>query len=160
MEETYIPTEQEQQEAFELFEAAKALPTLAEKRDLFRQSVRDQILNGYMNPLEFYRQAKIVADVIDELKKDPDILDCAQTERLKFGKEKPVVNGAVVDTGSKTTYDYESTGDPVYQELKKKLKDREAFLKAIPAGGIIDPETGQLLMPPVQKISNFITVKV
>jgi hypothetical protein len=136
------------------------LPDTVSKVQLMKLSIREQVLEGELNPLEFYRRAKLIVECFEELKKDPDILELAHQERAKWGKEKPSINGSIVDTSSKTTYDYESTGDPVYQELKEKLKQREAFLKAIPSGGTVDPETGQLLMPPVTKISNFITVKI
>lgn len=158
--ETYAPTEEEQKEAYEYFEAAKAFPTIAEKKDLVKQSIKDQILSGYLNPLEFYRQAKIIGDVMEDLKKDRDIFDCVQTEILKYGKEKPTVNGAVVTMSSRTTPDYSSCGDPVYNELKEKIKAREQFLKALPPEGTVDPNTGLLIMPPVTKESQFITVKI
>jgi hypothetical protein len=160
MEETYIPTEQEHQEAYEYFEAAKAFPTIAEKKELVYKSIKDQILSGYLNPLEFYRQAKVIIDTVEALKKDPDVFDCAWTEREKYGKEKPKVNGAVIDNGQRTTYDYASCDDPVYNELKEKLKAREKFLQNIPAAGTVDPETGLLIKAPVQKVSTFITVKL
>jgi hypothetical protein len=117
-------------------------------------------MEGTINPLEFYRRAKLIEQCIDELKKDADVFDCATTERAKWGKEKPVVNGAVVDTGSRTTYDYESCNDSVYNKLKEDLKAREAYLKALPSQGAVDPDTGELIMPPVKKISEFITVKI
>jgi hypothetical protein len=163
MEETYIPTEQEHREAHEYFEAAMSFPTMAEKKDLVFKSIKDQILNGNLNPLEFYRQAKVIIDTVEALKKDPDVFDCAWTEREKYGKEKPKVNGSVIDTGQRTTYDYESTGDPVYMRLKEELKQREAFLKAVKEEmTIVDTESGDTITikPPVQKVSTFITVKI
>lgn len=160
MEDTYIPTGQERQQSEDYFEACSAFPTIAEKKDLVYKSIKDQIVTGYMNPLEFYRQAKIIIDVVEALKKDPDIFDCAWTERDKYGKEKPKINGAVIDKGQRTTYDYASCEDPTYNELKTLLKDREKFLQSLPASGTVDPETGLLIKAPVQNISTFITVKI
>jgi predicted DNA-binding protein YlxM (UPF0122 family) len=160
MEDTYIPTDQERQEGHDYYEASMSMPTMAEKKELVFKSVKDQIMSGYLNPLEFYRQAKIVIDTVEALKKDPDIFDCAFTERAKYGKEKPVVNGSTVDTSQRTTYDYASCEDSVYEELKEKLKAREKFLQSLPAAGTVDPETGAFIKAPVQKISTFITVKI
>jgi predicted DNA-binding protein YlxM (UPF0122 family) len=160
MEDTYIPTDQERQEGHDYYEACLSLSTMAEKKELVYKSVKDQIVSGYLNPLEFYRQAKVIGDVIEALKKDPDIFDCAWTEREKYGKEKPTINGATVDTSQRTTYDYASCGDPVYDKLKEDLKAREKFLQALPNTGTVDPETGLLIKAPVQKISTFITVKL
>lgn len=155
-----IPTEEEQKEAQEVYEASKALSTIAERKDLVIKSTKDQIMAGYLNPLEFYRQAKLFTECIEALKKDPDIIDCAQTEVLKYGKEKPVVNGAVVTMSSRSTPDYSSCGDPVYETLKEQLKAREQFLKSIPSGGVADPETGQIIQAPVVRETSFITVKI
>ena len=162
MEDTYIPTEQEEREAYDQYQALTSLQTVADKAEIFKRSMRDQILSGHTNPLEFYRQAKIVAEAIEELKKDPDILDCAVTERQKWGKEKATVNGSVMDVQQRTTYDYDSCGDPVYDKLKKEVKEREAFLKAIkePTTLVMDGGEAVTIMPPTQKISQFITVKI
>jgi hypothetical protein len=158
--ETFQPTESEQQAAYEYFEACKAMTTITEKKEVVKLALKEQILNGYLNPLEFYRQAKIAAECIDDLKKDPEVFEMAMTEIAKYGKEKPTVNGAVVTSSQRSVYDYESTGDPVWKELKQKLKDREKFLQNIPSGGVADPETGEMIMPPTIKISEFITVKI
>lgn len=136
------------------------MPTSSFQKELFRQSVKDKIMNGTLNPLEFYRQAKLMSDCIDDLKKDPDILDCAHSEVLKYGKEKPSVNGAIVTMSSRSTPEYSTCGDPVYDELKEKLKAREQFLKSLPSEGTVDPGTGLLIKPPVTRESSFITVKI
>jgi hypothetical protein len=136
------------------------LPATLEQKELFKETIREKILEGKLNPLEFYRQAKIIVESVEELKKDSQIFECASTEIAKYGKEKPTINGAVVTPGSKSTYDYESTGDPVWKELKEKIQEREKFLKAIPSGGTVDPDTGLLLQPPTVKVSEFITVKL
>jgi hypothetical protein len=136
------------------------MPTSVFQKELFRQSVKNRILGGTLNPLEFYRQAKLITDCIDDLKKDSDIFDCAYSERLKYGKEKPTVNGSIVDISSRTTYDYGSCGDPVYDQLKEKIKSREQFLKSLPPEGTVDPESGLFIKPPVTKESQFFTVKI
>jgi biotin synthase-related radical SAM superfamily protein len=140
------------------------LPNTVIQKELFRADLKDKILNGEVNPLEFYRQAKLFTDLIEDLKKDSDIFDCAQTERLKYGKEKPVINGSVVDISSRSTPDYNSCNDPVYDDLKEKIKAREQFLKALPKEGLIvtDPETGETktIFPPIFKESSFVTVKI
>lgn len=160
MESTYNPTDQEMQEAQDYFEATKSLVTVAEKKDVFKLAIKEQILNGYLNPLEFYRQAKIAAECIEELKKDPDVFDCAMEEINKYGKEKPNVKGAIVSASHRSNYNYESTGDPIWKELKQKLQEREKFLKAIPSAGTVDPDTGVLIMPPTVTETQFITVKI
>lgn len=136
------------------------LPTSQIQKQEFKEKIKNEIMEGALNPLEFYRRAKLIDECIEELKKDADIFDYAVSERAKWGKEKPLVNGSIVDTSSRTTYDYESCNDSVYNELKEKIKAREAYLKALPPQGAVDPDTGELVLPPVKRVSEFITVKI
>lgn len=136
------------------------LPTSIEQREQLKHSLRDAVLNGEVNVLDFYRIAKLVTDVMDELKKDPDIFDCAWQERNKYGKEKAIVNGAVIDVAQKSTPDYRSCNDSTYNRLREELSAREKFLKAIPSQGTVDPESGELIMPPVMKVTGYVTVKL
>lgn len=140
------------------------LPTSLVQKEALRFSVKHDIMEGTLNPLEFYRRAKLITDVIEELKKDSEIFSCAEEERKKYGKEKPVINGSVIDTGSKTTYDYSVCNDPELERLKEQVKRREAFLKSLPKEGFKypHPETGEQIevFPPAEKVSEFITVKI
>jgi hypothetical protein len=160
MEETYIPTDDEMNLAFGMEAAKSSFEFLGDEVALFKTTVKNQILEGYLNPLEFYRKAKIITEAIEDLKKDPDVFDCAWNERQKFGKDKAIVNGSVIEIGQRSTPDYKSCEDPVYNELKEKLKARERFLQSLPDTGTVDPETGLLIKAPVQKISTYITVKI
>lgn len=126
---------------------------------LFKESWKNAILGGRINPLEFYRQAKLFTLAIDELKKDGEIMDAAFDEIAKHPKGKAEVGGSVLTEGSRCNYDYSSCNDNTWNELKEKLRQREAFLKAIPAGGVVDPETGEFIMHPSVTVSKFITVK-
>ncbi|HYH14718.1 MAG TPA: hypothetical protein VD794_05850 [Flavisolibacter sp.] len=126
----------------------------------FKQSVKDKILDGKINPLEFYRQAKLMSECIDELKSDAEIKECAFLEREKWGKEKAKINGSIIDRGSKTTYDYKYCNDSVWNSLKEQLAKREQYLKSLPAQGAVDPESGELVYPPKANVSEYITVKI
>lgn len=137
-----------------------SLPTNIEQKESLKLSLREAVLNGEVNPLDFYRIAKLISDVIDELKADPDIFDCAWQERNKYGKAKAIVNGAVVEIAQRSTPDYRSCNDSAYNKLKEQLSAREKFLKNIPAQGAVDPETGELIMPPVMRVTSYVTVKI
>lgn len=150
----------DKEQAYNLGAMEPRLPATVSDISYLKSSIKQSILNGEKNPLEFYVQAKLLTDLVDDLKKDADIFDCAYSERLKYGKEKPNVNGSVIDISSRTTYDYASCGDPVYDELKDKIKAREQFLKALPPEGTVDPESGVFIKPPVTKESQFFTVKI
>jgi hypothetical protein len=152
--------DQELQDAYSIGAKEPRLPATVSDISYLKSRIKHEIINGQKNPLEFYVQAKLLSDLIEDLKKDSDIFDCAWSERQKYGKEKPVVSGSVVDVSSRTTYDYNSCGDHVYDELKEKLKAREQFLKSLPPEGTVDTETGNLIKPPITKESQFITVKL
>lgn len=137
-----------------------SLPASMEERNILEQSIKEKIISGNLNPLEFYRVAKLLDEMIDRLKKDSDIFGAAADEVKLWGKEKPVINGSVIDTGSRTTYDYDSCNDSVYNRLKEQIKEREKYLKALPPQGAADPETGEVVLPPTKKVSEFITVKI
>lgn len=154
------PTPQEEAESWEIYEVDKSFMTLFEKTELLKQNIKDQVLSGYMNPLEFYRFAKVITEALDDLKKDPDIFDAASTERAKYGKDKAIINGVVFDVSQRATPDYKTCGDPVYNRLKEELSAREKLLKNLPSEGMADPETGEIIKPPVINISQFVTVKI
>ncbi len=154
----------DRQEAYNIGAMEPKLPSTVSDITYLKQSIKSSILSGEKNPLEFYVQAKMLTDLVEDLKKDSDIFDCAYTERLKYGKEKPTVNGSVIDISSRSTPDYNTCGDPVYNELKEKLKARELFLKNLPKEGLIvtDPDSGETktIYPPTFKESQFFTVKI
>lgn len=141
-------------------ETEMMLPVSIEQKELFKATLKDRILDGEMNPMEFYRFAKIATDALDELKKDNEVFDCVMDEIAKYGKEKPVVNGAVITQGSRSTPNYDACNDPVYNELKEQLKAREKFLKGLPPEGTVDPNTGVFINPPTFSTSSYITVKL
>lgn len=137
-----------------------SVPNLITNPVQFKVVVKEGILEGRWNPLDFYRMAKIAVEVFDDLKKDNDILSCAFDEIDKHPKGKAEVNGAIVEASSRATPDYKSCNDSVWNELKEKLSAREKYLKALPPQGAVDPDTGELVMPPKTTTSNFITVKL
>lgn len=136
------------------------LPETLQQSQIFKQSVRDKILNGEVPPLEFFMQAKLISDVVDELKRDSEVKACASEELAKYGKEKAMYKGSLFSQGSKTTYDYSTCNDSRWNELKEEISRREKFLKTIPPEGVAIPETGELILPPKASVSTFITVKL
>ena len=109
----------------------------------FKEGLKDKILSGEMNPLEYYRTKKLFTEALEDVAKDSEVMGCAFDEIAKYGKEKPVVQGSVIGSGSKTTYDYSTCGDSVWNELKEKIQEREKYLKALPVEGAVSPETGE-----------------
>jgi hypothetical protein len=100
----------------------------------------------------------MIEKVIDDILKDDLIDHHFLKEFLLYEKEKTIeINGAKLsqfETGVK--YHYEDSGDPVWNDLVKKIaeldekrKEREKFLQNIPYdAGIVDSETGVFLTRP------------
>ena len=137
------------------------------KLDLFNKSVslnsldikgqfKELILSGDIDSLDTVVRLKYLKDELDELIKDSEIKDVIEKEVMKYGK-KCTSNGFTVSIGSKKTYDF--SNDPTIEELKKKIKEREALLKSITSDNIVDAETGLVLQKPEYKTSSYIKIE-
>ncbi len=134
------------------------LPSNKEQVKVFSRKLKDEILAATHDPLKILVQLKMIEKVIDDILKDDLIDHHFLKEFLLYEKEKTIeINGAKLsqfETGVK--YHYEDSGDPVWNDLVKKIaeldekrKEREKFLQAIPYdAGIVDSETGVFLTRP------------
>ena len=93
-------------------------------------SVVDEYQDGFKSPAEGLLLSKKLEELAVQIKEN--LKDAAANE-LKLGKgEKANVHGAIVTeqmTGVK--YSFKDCGDPIWNELNEKIKNREAFLKTI-----------------------------
>lgn len=116
------------------------------------KGIMQPLKDGEVYPLEFITKVRGLQSALQEVEKDKEVKDIILREISKQGKQA-TWNGATLavrETGVK--YDYSACNDPVYakliqekEELDKKLKEREAFLKSVPAGTtVLDEETGEV----------------
>ena len=130
------------------------------------ESLTFNVSEGITNPLEFRVKAKMLIEALEQSIKLTN--DDAMTEHMKHGKRAEMF-GAVVDsveTGVK--YDYESTGDPIWQQLDKLVenytgqrKSRELFLKSLNQPmHVVDDITGEILTinPPIKTSSTTLKI--
>ena len=127
--------------------------TKAKQKEVAEALVK-KVLDGNVSPLNAYVQLKGIVDSLSTAIKDQQLVDSVLTERMKWGKETPVFHGAIVaisEGGVK--YDFDSCGDPVYNDLAKekkeldeKIKERQKFLMGLPEAGatIADERTGEM----------------
>ena len=145
-----------------LFETTKA-----ERQD-FAQSVVNGLKEGLSDPLKVHLQVKCMEDLIKQITSHPDYKDLTLDEAAKYGKSFEHYNAKfeIKEMGGK--YDYSNCGDPIYNrlaeelaELEKKVKDRQAFLKAVQPGTelLIEDEV-IVLYPPVKTSTTSITVNL
>jgi hypothetical protein len=132
------------------------LPSGKDQMIKFKRMLKDEILANTKNPLPILVNIQYAVRTFDDILKDEEIEHHFLKEFLLYDKnEKLVVNGATLneqETGVK--YHYEDSGDPVWfdldkqiKELTEKRKEREKFLQNIPYdAGIVDANNGSVFI--------------
>jgi hypothetical protein len=102
---------------------------------------------------------KNLEDTISAIRKDERVKNCIQSEVQKYSEKTIVFGDYEITKSQRTTYDY--SNDITWVELKEKIKQREELLKAINPSitEIADSKTGEMLMPPLKKQSDYLTIK-
>jgi hypothetical protein len=145
-----------------LFETTKS-----ERQD-FAQCVVNNLKDGLSDPLKIHLQVKCMEDLIKQITSHPDYKDLTLDEASKYGKSFEMHNAKFEVKEMGVKYDYSNCGDPIYNrlaeelaELEKKVKDRQAFLKAVQPGTelLIEDEV-IVLYPPVKTSTTSITVNL
>lgn len=130
------------------------LPLISEaEKQSFIDLFVEKMGSGDCDVFEMYVQIKQLDSLFSDLVKNQRVKDILDAE-LK--NENPRVNrfGFVIEKASKSTYEYDN--DSVHVSMKEALKKREALLKALPDTGMADPETGEMLYPPLRKVSEHL----
>ena len=96
------------------------------------------------------------------LKKISDLVDKVMSEikedaMAEIAKGNNFAHGVKMTIAGKTTYDY--SNDPVWADLKAKIKEREDFLRSIKYFiDVLDEQTGEVtrVMQAQKKVSDYI----
>jgi len=143
------------------------MPSNGEQLASYKQALKSEILAGIHDPLEVLKMLKFAEKAIADILKDTDIEGCFYDEAMKYGKsfERFGCQYSIKAVG--VSYDYSGCGDPVYDKLteemdvlKAEMKKREELLKALPDGGMADPDTGVIIYPPVRKGKDKVSIKI
>jgi hypothetical protein len=127
-----------------------------EQRHVFISNLMDALDNGLVEPLKVHVQLKSIEKIIDELtntdeKKNKDGFHIAkrykkllQDAAEKYGEKKFQFHNSTIEikeVGVK--YNFSQCNDPEYitlsaqlEEIQKKVKAREEFLKTVPSAGM------------------------
>lgn len=134
-------------------------PQNPKERGFFVEKCVDEITSGNRNPLDFELMLKNLEDTISAIRKDERVKNCIQSEVQKYSEKTIVFGDYEITKSQRTTYDY--SNDSTWVELKEKIKQREELLKAINPSitEIADSKTGEMLMPPLKKQSDYLTIK-
>lgn len=142
-------------------------PLTKQTQAQFAGQVVTAILDGEVNPLDVDIYLKAFEESIALIRKDERVKRAVQDEAEKYPEKTFEYHGIEVTRSTRTTYDYATSKDSVWVELKDRelevkgeLKKREALLKAIPRNGmIVSALTGEVIMAPEPKSQNIISIK-
>lgn len=122
------------------------------------------VLEGEVDPIKVKIACKTAMEYFSKI--DKGITDAAYTEAAKNGKSHELLNAKVEVRSNASSYDY--SVDPVWSELKSRLKAREELLKvaAKSSAEMFDGEDGETPGDPIPKVpiiygkdNIFITLK-
>jgi hypothetical protein len=144
----------------------KQMPENKAQIKTFVNSVKDEILLGWNNPLELDLRLKIMEEIIKAIRKDEEIQEAVILEADKYQEKTINIYGCEVQKRNATTYDYSTCNDYVLEDLQKKadeaskeLKERQEFLKHLKTP-VYNPESGTMIEPPLCKQKQSIAVKI
>jgi len=119
------------------------LDTTKEQRASFVADLVDKLKDGYANPLKVHLQVKCMEELVKAIKDNKEYKDLLHDEAVKYGKSFEFGNAKFEVRNGAAKLDYSVCNDQGYIEINntvafwvKELKDREDFLKGLPAAGI------------------------
>lgn len=94
---------------------------------------------------------------IKAFKDNEEIRDITLRELSQYGKSHQFGDCRLEEAEVGVKYDYADCGDSklydmyaTLESLKADIKERETMLRQLPVSGLADPETGEMLYPPVR----------
>lgn len=132
----------------------------------FCKQVTESIQEGDTNPLDVLVSCRAMEKTVKELL--PQIKEEILKEAEKYPeKEFDFLGNKLEKSEAGVEYHYDRAGDPIWEQLDaaanqaiERRKEREAFLRTIKAGDIVnvvDPESGEeVALKPVPKTSTSI----
>ncbi len=120
----------------------------------FADKVVEAVDNGSINPLDLDVQMKRIEELAKIIRKSTkeQVIEEAEKHGKKFD-----YNGAEVSLTERRTLDY--SNDDTWTNLKERIKQREDLLKGLKMS-LVDEETGEVLNPPLVKVSDVLSYKL
>lgn len=119
------------------------------------QSAINAVVEGEIDPIVAHINISKMEAAIKIYKDNAKVRDITLRELAKYGKKQSFGDCTLEEVEAGVKYDYSGCNDSVMEELMRMrqaidadIKEREAFLKAIPQSGIVNPDTGELLKRP------------
>ena len=135
------------------------LPSTKTEQKAFAESAVNEILAGDYGIIEAVALINAIKGAFDQILKDPKITYSIQSELDKY-KEKTIdFSSFTITKAQRTTWAFDS--DPVWQELKQRLTNRENAMKL--AAKSIDKmfdQEGSEIPPATSNTSEYFTIKL
>lgn len=131
-------------------------------------NLKQAILEGVMDPLEFMVKKKAIEETLELVAKDKEVKDLVLSEIAKYKAEGGATKlGAVLSVTNRPTYDYaqDASWAAIKAEMapyEQRLKAQEERVKtATKNGAALITEDGEVLAAPVQSsTTESVTVKM
>ena len=138
------------------------LPATPDERKRFVEICKQEIIEGRYKITEIFPVLKSINTLVDELTKDAEFRD--MLSQAINGKYE--ANGLEISEQQVKKYNCAECHDSEWERmmtelnaLKDCIKEREEFLRHIPEGGMVNPDTGEMLYPPVVTFETRFVVK-
>lgn len=115
------------------------------------------VVNGDIDPIKAHINVSRMEAAIKLYKDNDDVRRITLDELSKYGKTATFGDCKLEEAETGVRYDYSGCGDSKLTELygrmeglKAEIKAREDMLKHLQPQGAADPETGEIMYPPVK----------
>lgn len=127
------------------------------------QQAINAITEGVIDPITAHINLSRMEAAIKLVKDNVQVKDITLRELAKYGKKQAFGDCTLEEAEAGVKYDYSECGDSTLAELESlkrdveiKIKSRQEMLKHIPLSGMADPETGEVILPPVRTSKTII----
>lgn len=116
------------------------------------------VVNGSVDPIKAHINVSRMEAAIKLYKDNEDVRRITLDELAKYGKTATFGDCKLEQAETGVKYDYSGCNDSTLADLydqmealKAKIKAREDMLKHLQPSGAADPETGEIMYPPVKR---------
>lgn len=134
----------------------KRLLGTKEQMKSFVDAVISEMMNNEIEPLTLFAMVSRMEKIFADIKNHPKLKEYCNDIADMYQEKKFSINGITFEKSSRRTFDYSNNSQ--WRDMNENLKKHEAFLKAIPYEGVANPETGEIIYPPLVKTFTFLKV--
>ena len=139
----------------------KLLPATKSELTTYAGKVKDELMNGTYNPLEFAGMLKAMEELTKMLRQDADIKVLIEDEADKYPEKTIDLGNFTITKSWRKSYDYTGCDeylDTLEQEVEKLKKVIDARKRTILGG--VNPETGEIFPEPVVSNQSIISISI